>query len=146
MAVDGRELAPDRWDYLVRCGHGPRAFTLEELLLDDLWVAEFGDAAGTTTHLVTKRVIESVPYGYLRGNRRNFVEYVTRFGSPHHSEERFRQLLRSVEMHGYPWKKQYISVFGTKFMVGDGRHRAAILRHLWGNHGVPVLVIHSLSS
>jgi hypothetical protein len=142
LRTNGRRLAPELWDYLVQRGLAPTAFTLEEALLDDLWVAEFARPSGTKESLVVKRVIDSVPYGYLAGDRRSFLEYVARFGSRQHSEERFRELRRSVEMHGYPWKKRYISVFGAARVVGDGRHRAAILRHLWGNRGVPVLVIH----
>lgn len=50
-------------------------------------------------------------------------------------------LKKSVEKNGYPYNNQYIVMFERDLLIRDGKQRAAILRYLYGNIEIPVLIL-----
>lgn len=55
------------------------------------------------------------------------------------SAERLESMMKSVETHGYPYKDNYIVLYGDDNIIRDGQHRAACLYTINGNIQVPVL-------
>ena len=55
------------------------------------------------------------------------------------NQERLDAMLNSVKANGYPYKNNYIVLYGDDNIIRDGQHRAACLYHLYGDVEVPVL-------
>lgn len=111
----------------------------ENISLDDLMVAERFQVQGKGTFLQPKRITDSVAYSFLHGDEKVFLEYNRQFGAPDGFVDRFNSLLKSIKENGYPFNDKYICVYKDESIVRDGRHRAAILRYLWGNRIIPVV-------
>lgn len=54
------------------------------------------------------------------------------------SGQRLDEMYNSIKEHGYPWKDQYIILYGDDNIIRDGQHRAACLYTLFGDMEVPV--------
>ncbi|MBN2468422.1 MAG: tetratricopeptide repeat protein [Deltaproteobacteria bacterium] len=111
----------------------------ENISLDDLLVAEAKIIEGRGTTLVPKRITESVPYNFLLGDAENFIKYNEQFGKREYCIEDFKKLVQSIVNNGYPYNDEYICVANDEIVIRDGRHRAAILRYLWGDRIIPVI-------
>ena len=55
------------------------------------------------------------------------------------NQERLDTMLDSIECNGYPYKNNYIVLYGDDNIIRDGQHRAACLYHLYGDIEVPVV-------
>jgi|GEM_PF-3404128 len=112
--------------------------SLERAFLDNLTVAELTEREGRKRMLI-KPITDSAPYKLLSGNTIAYLEYTKRFGTIKSCIERFNELQRRIEEKGYPHDHEYICVYENENTIRDGRHRAAILRHRYGNIEVPVI-------
>lgn len=66
----------------------------------------------------------------------------TPFPSNHVIDSDYQRLMASVESikrFGYPCFNRYIILYNNEPYIRDGQHRAAILKHLYGNIKVPVM-------
>ena len=86
-----------------------------------------------------KRIIESKPYKCLQGDIESYKNYISQFGEPDHGLQNLNKLKKSIEQNGYPFNNDMIVVFGDQPYIRDGQHRAAILRHLYGNIKIPIV-------
>jgi len=85
-------------------------------------------------------VDQTPAYKYLQGEKDEFLKY-NQFNYWNTANEvRLLTLRKSIENHGYPYKKQHIVLFNNQNLIRDGQHRAAVLAHLYGVDSiVPVM-------
>ena len=53
--------------------------------------------------------------------------------------QRLSEVLKSIQMNGYPLNDRLITFYNDENYIRDGQHRAAVLKYLYGNKEVPVL-------
>lgn len=54
-------------------------------------------------------------------------------------KERMQVVLDSIKANGYPFKNNYIILFGDDNVIRDGQHRASCLYFLYGDIEIPVM-------
>ena len=57
------------------------------------------------------------------------------------NEFRYRQLIASIIVNGYPYKKNHIIIYNNDMIVRDGTHRLALLYKIYGDIKIPVMRI-----
>ncbi len=87
---------------------------------------------------------ECEPYLFLCGDKESYKKY-TKFHEEHNlpsmTEERFNELIRSINKNGY--NEKYILVINEKNIILDGQHRACILLYKYGeDYEQKVLKVH----
>lgn len=77
-------------------------------------------------------VSEIPSYKFLKGDRKDFLNYkqYNYFGM--NNEQRLIDLMKSIKENGYPYLNKHISLFNGENIIRDGQHRAAVLAHLYG--------------
>ena len=91
-------------------------------------------------HILPVKINKSSAYQYLKSNNNSFMHYVQENYPGLNNVKRLENLCISMEKNGYPYKSNYIVVFGDQNFIRDGQHRAAILASLGGiNQQVKVM-------
>jgi hypothetical protein len=106
--------------------------SIEEIKLSDLKFIIHSNYKKDMNIIKLKKITESPVYKYLKGKKKDFLNYnqynYFRVGN----EKRILDVFDSIKSHGYPYQNQYIVLFNGENVVRDGQHRAAVLAHLYG--------------
>ena len=87
------------------------------------------------------KLSESVGVRALKGDTKESYDYRESHHISQTERERMSSVLQSIKLNGYPYKNQYVIVFGDDNIIRDGQHRASCLYFLNGNIQIPVLRI-----
>lgn len=110
---------------------------LEKMFLDDLLSITY--LSEDRSAWKPEPVIRSMPYRGLNGNREAYAAYAEKYDAQPNSPAALGELRDRVRQCGYPYRHQYIVVYGDQPYIRHGRPWAAILRNLYGNIAVPVV-------
>lgn len=110
---------------------------IESAKIDYVWLEDML-APNNSDHRIYK-LSESVGVRALQGNPKISEGYRKSHHLFQSEKERMSIILDSIRTNGYPYKGQYIIVYGEDNIIRDGQHRASCLYYLNGNQKVPVL-------
>jgi tetratricopeptide (TPR) repeat protein len=117
---------------------------IENISLNKLFVAEY-EEINSETHMCIRKLCESVPFRYLNGDieamekYRRYIRSRNDFHFHVPDEQAMQEIVKSIRINGYPYRKEYICLYGDENIIRDGKHRAAILLNLWGDRIIPVV-------
>jgi hypothetical protein len=117
--------------------HYLRGYVIETIYLDDLQCIEYTPSKFTG---VTLHDLNNGPeFKYLMAHgigegKQNRVCSEGLNGT-------FNDLKIAIESNGYPLKCKYIVLFENERIIREGKEKAAMLRYLYGNIEVPILVL-----
>jgi hypothetical protein len=77
-------------------------------------------------------ILDIPAYKYLKGDKKDFLNYDQFNYLCMNNEKRLLELLESIKTSGYPFSEKYIILFNGEDIIRDGQHRAAVLAHLYG--------------
>lgn len=76
-----------------------------------------------------QKIHDSPVYNFLRGDKREFINYPQYNYLGVNNEARLTSIINSIEENGYPYQNNYIILFNGQNIIRDGQHRAAILAY-----------------
>lgn len=125
---------------------------IKKIRLDQLLASVVIYSKNEVTSVKNLPLSKTPHYAYLKGNVTTYLEYITKFGKAvgygkEHSRENFDKLIRNFYSYlSTPNNAQYIvcyeqrTLFGKRYVILDGVHRAAILTAKNINY-LPVCII-----
>lgn len=85
-------------------------------------------------------VNQTPAYEYLQGEKDVFLKYSQFNYQNSTNKTRLLDIKKSIEHHGYPYRKQHVILFNKQNLIRDGQHRAAVLAHLYGlDSTIPIM-------
>ena len=105
------------------------AVKIESVKLSTLWIYD-----GRLRPLVDSHVMRGLEGDLKAANMKRKSDHINQTGY-----ERIRLIDNSIKTNGYPYKDQYIIVYGDDNVIRDGQHRACSLYHFLGDIEVPIM-------
>ena len=92
--------------------------------------------------MVPRKISEAPAFRYLTKKSDDFLDYEQDSYPGVNNESRIKELCASIDLNGYPFDDQLITLFGDQPYIRDGQHRAAVLAAKYGlGYEIPVRVL-----
>ena len=88
------------------------------------------------------KIINTLEFKYLNNeNEKGTSKESIKYDISEYREDTINELRRSIETNGYPFNNKYIVLLGDELVIRDGKKRAVLLRHLYGNIEIPIMIL-----
>jgi len=92
--------------------------------------------------MVPRKISDTPAYKFLVKESDEFIRYEQDSYPGLDNESRIKELFASIDVNGYPFDDQLITLFGNQPYIRDGQHRAAALAARYGfDYEIPIRIL-----